>query len=79
MIIHIGSNEIPNVDAKTLTEKTIKHIKTLTPAPKLFHSDILPKIDDSYMPGIHYINETVGMFSARYNIRVINHPQFCGE
>ena len=50
MIIHIGGNEIPHVNAKTLTEKMIdmyKRIKTLTPSTKLFHSDILPKIDDS--------------------------------
>ena len=77
MIIHIGSNEIPHVNAKSLTEKMIdmyKRIKTLTPSTKLVHSDILPKIDESYMPGIHYANESIGMFSARNNIRVINHP-----
>ena len=46
MIIYIGSNEIPQANAKTLTEKMIdmyKRIKTLTPPTKLFHSDIFPK------------------------------------
>ena len=82
MIIHVGSNEIPKVKPTILAGKIIdmyKRIKTLTPSTKLYHSHILPKIDESYLPGIRYVNNTVGNFCYGNDIKVINHQQFCED
>ena len=46
------------------------------PNTKLYYSDILPKINDNYTEGIHFVNTSVASFCQQNRMKVINHPQF---
>ena len=62
IIIHVGSNNIPNDEPTPLVSEIsamLREIQELMPNTKLYYSDILPKINDNYIEGIHFVNTSV--------------------
>ena len=80
MIIHVGGNEIQQEDPETITQNLINmltHVRSIMPLTKIYFSNILPRLDESYIDRINYINNKVSDFGKENNIRPINHIAFC--
>ena len=58
IVIHVGGNNILNDNPETLTEKIIamlKEVRKVMPTTKIFYSAILPRWNNNYLSGIHWV------------------------
>ena len=79
LILHVGTNAIPDVPAHTVLKQTLKlihDIRNQMPSTHLFVSAILPKIKSDFNPGINFINYKLFMAASKHNYTFIQHPQF---
>lgn len=78
-VIHVGSNHIPNDSPNELADKLesfLKAAKSAMPNTSLHFSAILPKLDNSFLPGINIVNEHIYSVCQALNIGFIQYPSF---
>ena len=78
-VIHVGSNHIPTdrpIDVARKLESFLKAVKLAMPNTFLHFSAILPKLSNSYLPGINYVNEHIFNVCRSLHIAFIQYPGF---
>ena len=79
LAIHGGTNLIPDEAPIQVALQIIEflgEVKSLMPTTELFFSAILPKINDSFSPGINEINYLVFNACKTLGIKFIQHSRF---
>lgn len=82
LILHIGSNHIPEMSPMSVSYgiiKLIDDIRDLMPHTKIFFSAILPKESIYFNPGINAINRHLYDVSTIMNFDFIIHSTFCSH
>ena len=62
IVVHVGANLVPKFSPAYVADRLVEcmlRIKQHAPHSKVAYSSILPKIADSFLPGIHSINQRV--------------------
>lgn len=80
LIIHVGSNHIPQHTPMSVSYgiiKLIDDIRDLMPETKIYFSAILPKENVRFNPGINEINRHIFNVSTMMNFEFIPHTSFC--
>jgi hypothetical protein len=81
IIVHVGTNSIPQLDARFVSNSILdflSKLRMLAPNSKISWSSILPKFDSSFNQGINFINRNI---FSRFNMikkmgAPVNHGNF---
>ena len=79
LAIHGGSNSVPEDTPIQIAYEIIdflSELKMLMPSTDIYFSAILPKIDDSFTPGMNEINQLVYSACAILGITFVQHRRF---
>ena len=82
VIIHVGGNHLSSENPDEIINnlstmyKTIKHT---SPYTQIYHSNILPRLNQDFLSRSNYINYNIGLLCLNENIKIIKHPQYGNE
>ena len=82
LIVHGGCNQIPHDSPLQVASDIIDFLietKHHMPRTKLYFSAILPKVDNTFTPGINEINSLVLLACDALGVTFIQHPRFSRE
>ena len=79
MIIHVNANHITSDTMDQILQQLknmYDEVKSLFPTTSIYHSEMLPRLNNSILSGINFINTEIAWHCKQLNIKTIEHPQF---